>query len=71
MHSFIGKLDIFSLMCGADKVWITELILIRKNIKSVHNVHAQVYRPIWRKTHYDVTNKNDNVSLKGLETHYH
>jgi len=25
MHSFIGKLDIFPLMCAADKVWITEL----------------------------------------------
>ena len=26
----LGKLDIFSLMCGADKVWITELTLIYK-----------------------------------------
>jgi hypothetical protein len=23
----LGKLDIFSLMCGADKVWITKLTL--------------------------------------------
>jgi hypothetical protein len=25
-------LNIFPLMCGADKVWITELTLIHKNI---------------------------------------
>jgi hypothetical protein len=26
-HLPLGKLDIFSLMCGADKVWITKLTL--------------------------------------------
>jgi hypothetical protein len=40
----IDKLDIFPLMCAADKVWITELTLIHKNIRSVRNLHAQVYR---------------------------
>ena len=34
---FIGKLDIFLLMCADDKVWITELTLIHKNIRSVCN----------------------------------
>jgi len=38
---FIGKLDIFPLMCAADKVWITELTLIHKNIRLVCNSHAQ------------------------------
>ena len=28
--SFISKLDIFSLMCAADKAWITEFTLIHK-----------------------------------------
>jgi len=28
-------------MCAADKVWITELTLIHKNIMSVRNSHAQ------------------------------
>ena len=28
-------------MCAADKVWIPELILIHKNIRSVRNSHAQ------------------------------
>jgi hypothetical protein len=37
----IGKLDIFPLMCTADQVWITELTLIHKNIRSVCNSHAQ------------------------------
>jgi ABC-type multidrug transport system fused ATPase/permease subunit len=37
----IGKLDIFPLMCAADQVWITELTLIHKNIRSVCNSHAQ------------------------------
>jgi len=46
--------------------WITELNLIHKNIRSVRNSHAQVYRSIWRKTHYDVTDKNNNVSSEGL-----
>ena len=67
----IGKLDIFPLLCATDKVWITELNLIQKNISSVRNSHAQVYRSIWRKTHYDVTDKNSNVSSEVLHTHYH
>ena len=37
----IGKLDIFPLMCAANKVWITELTLIHKNIRLVCNSHAQ------------------------------
>ena len=41
MFEFIGKLDIFHLMCAADKVWITELTLIHKNITSVSNSHVQ------------------------------
>jgi len=47
-------------MCAADKVWITELTLIHKNIRSVRN--SKVYLSIWHKTHYDVTDKNNNVS---------
>ena len=34
-------MDIFPLMCATDKVWITELTLIHKNIRSVRNSHAQ------------------------------
>ena len=67
---FIVKLDIFSLMCAADKVWITELTLIHKNIRSVCSSHTQVYGTIWRKTHYDVTDKNNKVSSEGCDTHY-
>ena len=37
----IGKLDIFLLMCAADKVWFTELALICNNIRSGCNSHAQ------------------------------
>ena len=60
-------------MCGADRVWITELTSIHKNIiqRSVHNSHVQVYQSIWWKTHYDVTDKNNNVSSEGLERQYH
>ena len=68
----MGKLDIFSLMCATDKVWITKLTLIHKNISSVRNLHeAQVYLSIWRKTHYDITNENNNVSSEGLDRHNH
>jgi beta-glucosidase/6-phospho-beta-glucosidase/beta-galactosidase len=42
-YGVIGKLDIFPLMCATDKVWITELTLFYKNIRSVRNLHAQVY----------------------------
>jgi hypothetical protein len=38
---FIDKLDIFPLMCADDEVWITELSLIHKNIRSVRNLHVQ------------------------------
>jgi len=72
-YPIIGKFDILLLMCGADRVWITELTSIHKNIiqRSVHNSHVQVYQSIWCKTHYDVTDKNDNVSSEGLEKQYH
>jgi hypothetical protein len=55
----IWKLEIFPLMCAADKVWINELTLIHKNIRSV------------RKTHYDIIDKNNNVSSEDLNRHYH
>jgi len=47
----------FPLMCAADTVWITELTLIHKNIRSVCNSHVQVYQSI--KTHYNITDKNN------------
>jgi hypothetical protein len=37
----IGKFDIFPSMCGSDKVLITELTLIHKNIRSFRNSHVQ------------------------------
>ena len=43
---FISKLNIFPLMCGADKACTTEFTLIHKNIRSVRNSHSQVYRSI-------------------------
>jgi hypothetical protein len=67
---FIGKLDI-SRWCVLLIVWITEQTLIHKNIRSVCNSHVQVYWSIWRKTHYDVTDKNNNISSEGLDRHYH
>jgi hypothetical protein len=62
IFSFIGKLDIFPFMCATDKVWITELTLIHKNIRSVRNS-----RSIWHKTHYDITDKNNNISSEDLD----
>ena len=47
IYIFIGKLDMFSLICVADKVWIIELTLIHKNIRSVHNwtrMHMFIYQ---------------------------
>jgi hypothetical protein len=38
-------------MCATDKVWITELTLIHKNIRSVRNSHAQVQRSITNVKH--------------------
>jgi hypothetical protein len=51
-------------MCFTDKVWITELILILKNNRSVRTSHTQVDRSIGHKAHYDVTDKNNDVSSK-------
>jgi hypothetical protein len=61
---FIGKLDNFPLMCAADKIWITDLTLIHKNIRSVLPSHVQIYRSIWRHP-----NKHNNVSTEGLDRH--
>jgi hypothetical protein len=52
-------------------VWITEMTLIHKNIRSVRSSHAQVYQSVRRKTLYDVTDKNNNVSSEDLDRHYH
>ena len=68
---FIGEFDVFPLMCAADKVWITQLTLIQNIIRSVRSLHAHVYRSIWRRPHYDVTDKNNNVSSEGLDRYYH
>ena len=37
-------------MCAADKVWITELTLIHKNIRSVRNSHVQELTVILKNT---------------------
>ena len=63
---FIGKLDIFTLMSASDKVWITELTLIHKNIRSICNSNTSQSDV---KTHYDVTDKNNNISLEGINRH--
>ena len=51
----IKKKMLANCICAAAKVWITELILIHKYIRSVRKSHAQVYQSICRKTRYDVT----------------
>ena len=64
------KLDIFPLMCAADEVWISELTLLHKNIRSVHNSHAQELTLILKIIcQCDVTDKNNNVSFKDLDIH--
>lgn len=64
---FIGEFDVFPLICAADKLWITQLTLIHKNIRSVRSLHAHAYRSICRRPHYDVTDKNSNVSSECLD----
>ena len=41
INHIIGKLDILPLLWATVKVWITELTLIHKNIRSVSNSHVQ------------------------------
>ena len=64
----ISKLDIFPLMCATNKVRITELTLIHKNIRSVHNSHISQseVKHIMR-----LTDKNNNISFEGIDRHYH
>ena len=66
----IDKFNIFSLMCAADNVWITELTLIHKNIMSFRNSHVHVYLWIDIKHIYDVTDKNNSISSEGLDRQY-
>ena len=43
-------------MCDADKVWITELTLIHKNIRSVRNCSSDVTRmPVLKISTYIIT----------------
>ena len=64
-------------MCATNEVWITELCLIHKNVRSVSNPYAQEltdienYRSMWRQTHFDITDKINNVSFKDLNKLYH
>ena len=60
---YIAKLDIFSLMCAADKVWITELTLIHINIRSVRNSHVQELALILKIIGQCMSNTSDNVCL--------
>ena len=52
-------------------IWKLVISLFHKNIRSVRNLHAKIYRSIWHWTYYDVTDKNNNVSSEGLDRHYH
>jgi uncharacterized membrane protein len=68
----IGKLDIFPLLCAADKVWIIELTLIHKNIRAVRNSHVQKLTLILKIIcQCDVTYKNNNASFEDLDIFYH
>ena len=64
-------------MSAADKVRITELTLIHKNIMSVRNSYGleltdiENYESVWCQTHFDVANKNKNASFEDLDIHYH
>ena len=57
-------------MCVADEVWNTELTLINKNIRS-HAQELTLILKIIGQTHFDVTDKNNNVSFEDLDIHYH
>jgi len=76
MFHIIGKLDIFPLMCAADKVLITELTLIHKNIRSVRNSHAEKLTDIENyqcdSKHILMSHKkNQNAGFEDLYIHYH
>ena len=55
-------MDIFPLMCATDEVWITKRNLHAQELTDIEN-----YRSVWRQTHFDITNKNNNA----LNLHYH
>ena len=52
----MDKLDIFPLMFAADKVWITELTLNHKNIRSDRNLQAEKYQSVWCQNSDIITN---------------
>ena len=54
------------------KVWIIELTLIHKNIRSVHNSQAQELILILKLIgKCDVTDEKKNASFEDLNIHYH
>ena len=74
----ISRLDIFPLIFGADKVRITKLNLIHKNIRSVQNLYVQELTLMLKnivqcdiKYNFDFTDKNNNVSFEDLNKHFH
>ena len=60
-------------MCASDTIWITELTLIHKNIRSVLNLHAQELTLILKIISEcdSVTDKNNNTRFEDFEIHYH
>jgi hypothetical protein len=38
---------------------------------SVTGSAAENYWSVWRRTHHDVTDKNNNVSVEGHDKYYH
>ena len=53
-------------MCVADEIWITELTLINKNIRS-HAQELTLIVKIISHTHFDVTDKNNSASFENLD----
>jgi len=63
-------------MCGVDKVWITELTLIHKNIRRVRNLHEQELTLILKiSSQLDVkhilTSLINKASFEDLDIHYY
>jgi hypothetical protein len=59
LHFLITKLDIFALISPSDIVSINQ------------QTYTENYLSVWRQTHYDVTDKNNNISYESLNIHYH
>jgi hypothetical protein len=64
------KCHIIAYLSYTSRRLLWELIVFR-NHNPLILPRVEMYRSVWRQTHYDATDKNNNIRFEGLDIHYH